>query len=375
MVEENKVKKVEDKKEQGAEISKEDIIKEYMLDNESYPTWKDKKQKDMDEDEKNEYKKYRGRIKKVRDAEKKIEQEETITDTKITKEEQEGFYDVEEENVSEEDMTKLLTSTIEDMERDMLPDDQKSELDKLDKENKFIEDYIKHHEIDTQEKLNYVIEHDEKFRLFLDKTDRLSSLYTGRHLKEIESEKEKVLEQLKEDAKKDKGNKIVKRWERGKKKKKKQSNIFNESKKDLDLTPYKNKKLESQGSILTMYLRKNGLAQLRYVRMDEVGQIKVEGYVYHERDAVYRFGKKNDPLLIIMEGALVPINKETLKENLGCTTAEAQKLVIKGIEQAEVVKSSGLDENAKKPFTPNKWLVGAGIAVIIGIYAFMGGFS
>ncbi|GAG26581.1 unnamed protein product, partial [marine sediment metagenome] len=260
---------------------------------------------------------------------------ETITNTE---EEQEGFYEVVEDNVSEEDMTKLLASTISDMERAKLPEDQRAELEKIDKENIFIEDYIKHHKIDTQVKLNYIIEHDEKFRIFLKKTSRLDSLYTGRHLDEIESEKEKVVEQLKKEAKKDKSGRIAKKW-KNKKKKKKHSNVFNDSKKDMDLTAYKNKKLEAQGSILALYLRKNGQGQFRYVKMDEVGQIKVDGYVYHERDAFYRMGKKNDPLLILMEGALVPINKETLKENLGCETAEAQRLVIKGIEQAEVVKA------------------------------------
>ena len=167
------------------------------------------------------------------------------------------------------------------------------------------------------------------------------------------------------------GGKIIKKF----KKKKISPNNFKESKKDLDLTPYKNKKLEKKGMILCIYLRKNGLAELRYVQMDEVGQIKVDGYVYHERDATYRFGKKNDPVLIIMEGSLVPISKEILKENLGSDSAEAQKLIIKGIEQAEVVKSGDPNDKLKNPLKMPKWAIGIGIAVIIGIYAFMGGFS
>jgi len=377
MVIDTKVKKVEDENSFKPEISKEDIIEEYVKDNGSDPTWKDKKQKEMGNNEKNEYKKYRKRVEKHTSKEDKVvsvekkTQEEVAKKTPKEKKHQEEFYNKDENKVSEDEKLELLISTGTKSRKDMLTDEQKMELEKVEKENRFIEGYLKHHEIDTQEKLNYVVEHDEKFRIFLEKTDRLSSIYTGKHLVDIESEKERVIEQCREDAKKDKRHKIAKKFS----KKKKRSNVFKESKKDLDLTPYKNKKLENQGSILTMYLRKNGLAQLRYVKMDEVGQIKVEGYVYHERDAVYRFGKKNDPLLIIMEGALVPINKETLKENLGCETAEAQKLVIKGIEQAEVVKSGGLDENAKKPFAPPKWMIIVGIAIAIGIYMFMGGSS
>lgn len=400
MVIDDKVKKVEDNSFKP-EISKDDIVVEYLSENETEPTWKDKKQKDMDEEEKKEYKKYRERVnKKIKNVEEVEEVKEEIQEpvkeevkekqpqtstkkattkkatTKKGKEKQKGFYDDNKElSIVEpsitEDEVKTIISTGAEAREAMLTDEQKEELSKMDKEDKFIAGYIKHHNIEKQEEFNYAIEHDEKFRVFLKKTGRLGSLYTGKHLNEIESEKEKIIEQYKQDAQKDKKGKVAKKF----KKFKKQSNVFGEAKKDLDLTPYKNKKLESQGSILTMYLRKNGLAQLRYVKMDEVGQIKVEGYVYHERDAVYRFGKKNDPLLIIMEGALVPINKETLKENLGCETAEAQKLVIKGIEQAEVVKSSGIDENAKKPFAPPKWLIIGGIAVAIGIYMFMGGSS
>lgn len=417
------MKNVEDEENFKANISKEDIIEEYIQSEGSVPTWKDKKQKDMDKDEKNEYQKYRKVFEKKNEeeeevipeevkseeqeketeevdepeteevseheeedvSEKKIDEHETMVVEeepekktkkkvnkkvkKVKKEHPKEFYEKSENNVSQEEKTRLLISTGTKARRDMLTDEQKAELDKAEKENKFIEDYCEHHKIDTQDKLNYAIEHDEKFKLFLDKTNKLGSLYTGNHLEDIEKEKKMVIEQLEKDAEKDKKRKISKKFG----KKKKLSNVFEKSKKELDLTPYKNKKLESQGSILTMYLRKNGLAQLRYVKMDEVGQIKVDGYVYHERDAVYRFGKKNDPVLIIMEGALVPINKETLKEHLGCEAAEAQKLIIKGIEQAEVVKSSGIDENANKPFAPPKWMVIAGIAIAIGLYVFLGG--
>ncbi len=352
---------MKDKNNFKASIPKEDIIKEYFNENNSDPSWKDKKQKEMETSEKNEYKKYRKRCEK-----------KTKKETK--KEDQEGYLWKDENNVTDEDILKLEVHSINKINKRILedmPEEERLQLEKNNKEEEFIESYIKHHSIKKQEELNYAIEHDEKFRIFLEKTNRLDSLYNGKHLKNIEKEKQKIIEELKKDAKKDKRKRIAKKF----KKTKINSNKFEESKKEFDLTPYKNKKIEAQGSILALYLRKNSLAELRYVRMDEVGQIKVDGYVYHERDAVYRFGKKNVPVLIIMEGALVPINKEMLKENLGCESAEAQKLIIKGIEQAEVVKSSGLDDNAKKAFTPPKWIVIVGIAIAIAIYVFMGGFN
>jgi len=280
-----------------------------------------------------------------------------------------NYYDTENKWPDEEKYN-LVSNTAQKSVESLLTPEQKGVLEKQKTQDEFIEDYLRHHNIKTQSHLNYAIEHDEKFKIFLEKTDRLKSLYNGKQLNEMKLLKEKVDKELEKDAKKDKGKKIFNKF-----KTTKQSNKFEDSTKDLDLTPYRNKKLEKQGYILCIYLRKNALAEMRYVKMDEVGQIKVDGYVYHERDATYRFGKKNDPVLTIIEGALVPLNKETLRENLGFESAEAQRLIIKGIEQAEVVKAGGLEDKLKTPMNVPKWAIGIGIAVIIGVYAYMGGFS
>ena len=377
-------------------ISKEDVIELYKLNNGEEPSWADKPFSQMAKEERNEYQKFRKQIEKERKnkineekpstpenegaaLQNEGEEEAVIgyenTDEKTFEEYAtvdpvpEGYY-TEEGEMSDEEKLNLVSHTTRKAAEDLLTPEQKEVLEKQREQDEIISKYIEHHQIKDQAHLNYAIEHDEKFRLYLEKTGRLKELYSGKHLKEIREELEKVKKELEEEAKKDKGKKTAKKFE-----KKTSSNNFKDAVKSLDLTPYRNKKLESQGFILCMYLRKNGLMDLRYVKMDEVGQIKVDGYVYHERDATYRFGKKNDPVLVIMEGALVPLNKETLKENLGFKSAEAQKLIIKGIEQAEVVKAAGIDENAKKPFTPPKWLIIIGIAVVIGIYAYMGGFS
>lgn len=357
MVKDDRVKKIEGDKGFTAEISKDDIVKEYIKNNESDPTWKDKKHKDMNKEEKNEYTKYRAKL-KLKDEDLKPE------------EFPEDYYD-KVGTISEDDSAALIASTYNKARISMMDKGEIEKIEKDKKERNFISDYLAHHKIEDQEKLNYVIEHDEKFRTFLENTNRINSLYTGKHLESIKKEEKRVVEDLKVMAKKDKKRKVWKKW----KDKKRPSTTFEDSIKDLDLTPYRNKKMEAQGNVLTMYLQKNGLASLRYVKMDEVGQIKIDGYVYHERNAVWRFGKKNDPLLLIMEGSLVPINKETMKDNLGMETAEAQKLMIKGIEHAEVVKSGNLDDSANKVKGPGKWAIGIGIAVIIGVYVFMGGFG
>lgn len=359
-------------KKEDDKISKEDTIRRYELDYGCPPDWAEKKFKEMSTEEMSEYAKYRKLI--IREK-KKLKKGEQPKPQPIVEEPVEENYYSKENKWPNEEKLKLVSYTAKKSEESMLSPEEKEKLDTQRKEEEFLQNYFKNHQIQTQENLNYAIEHDEKFRVFLEKTNRIKDLYKGRHLEEIQRKKEEIEKELIEEAKKDKGKKIIKKFKKLKPESKANSNEFKDSKKDLDLSAYRNKKMEAMGFILCLYLRKNGRGELRYVRMDEVGQIKVDGYVYHERDATYRFGKKNDPVLVIMEGALVPINKETLKEHLGFESAEAQKLVIKGIEQAEVVKASGVDENAKKPFTPSKWLIGLVIAAIIGIYAYMGGFS
>jgi len=366
-------------------ITKEDCINKYKEENGTDPTWTNKLFKEMTPEEINEYSRLRKKVERQRKGIKEkqtpnnqkkqpFQKQNAIENVDILDDPPEGYYS-KEKKWSNEEKLALVQYTAKEAGESALTPEEKAALDRQRKQDTFISEYIKNHKIRDQEHMNYVVEHDERFRLFLEKSGRLKEIYTGRHLEEIQRRKQEVEEELVKEAKNDKGNKILKKFNKITFDPKKLSNEFKDSKKELDLTPYRNKKLEAQGYILCMYLRKNGLMELRYVKMDEVGQIKVDGYVYHERDATYRFGKKNDPVLVIIEGSLVPINKETLKENLGFESAEAQKLVIKGIEQAEVVKAGGIEEHGKKPFTPNKWIIAVVIIVIIGVYAFLGGFK
>lgn len=346
-------------------ITKEDIIERYKEEHNKVPLWSNKKIKEMSKSEILEYNNYRNIIKRERRIKNK---DLKGSSPKKQSDLPDDFYDTSK-RMSSEEIYKLVGYTTKKTVNDIFTPEERQQIEKKQSEDKLIQDYFEYHKIDNQEKLNYVIEHDEKFKLYLEKIGRLEDLYKGSHLKKINEELNKVNEELKQEAKKDKKKKIFKKFE-----KKKQSNTFEDATKELDLTPYKNKKLEKQGQMLCIYLRKNGLADMRYVKMDEVGQIKVDGYVYHERDANYRFGKKNDPVLLIIEGSLVPIHRDLLKEYLGTDSAEAQKLIIKGIEQAEIVKASGVDEQ-KKGFTPPKWAIILAIAIAVGVYAYFGGFK
>lgn len=375
---ENNIKKqgekLEDKKD--INISKGDLIKKIVDVTGQEPIWSNKKFKEMSLEEQNEYKKYRKQIEKsqpnktgvlaspITDSELNVKIKDENTPDTVPHEDKITGNTQDKARLTEEELFAPILYTTKKVMQDLPTPEEEKLKEKEMQQNKLIQDYITHHNIKSKEALNFAIEHDDKFRKYLEKLGRFKELYTGSHLKTVEEDKERFNEEYKDSKKKKK-----------KKKLKKETNKFEDSRKLLDLEKFRNKKLEKQGNILCFYLRKNGIADPRYVRMDEVGQIKVGGYTYHERDATYRMGKKNDPVLLLMEGALVPLTKETLKEHLGFETAEAQKLVIKGIEQAEVVKMGGLEDHLKKSFAPPKWLIGLGIAIIIGIYAFMGGFS
>ena len=365
------LKKQGESMKESKKFSKEDVVKEYLEDKGTEPSWTNKKFKEMSQDELNEYKKYQKRLKRKAKKQKKELIEKEIPKTVKKDLEKEGV----KEEMSDEEKYKLVKYTadkIREEESGVTPK-EKEEKEKIERENKLIGDYIKKYRISTTEGLNYAIEHDPKFKTFLEKIGRLKQLYSGSYLKELQRERENFNKEIEEEAQKDKKGKEKKRFYRKTKNKKLETNRFEDSKKVFDIEPYRNKKHEKKGYILCIYLRKNGIAEPRYVKMDEVGQIKVDGYVYHERDATYRIGKKNDPVLFIMEGALVPLSKETFKEQLAFDYAEAQKLIIKGIEQAEVVKAGGLEDKVNNPLKLPKWAVGVGIAVIIGLYAFFGG--
>lgn len=337
-------------------VTQKEITDKYKKDNGKLPSWANKKWREMKREERVEYAKYRARL---------------LKKAVNPKDKMQGYYEEVGQQVSTSDLMKMVTYT-------SLDDERKNELrndyiNKIEEENRKaivnneIVEYCEKYNIDNQEKLNYAIEHDVNFKTFLEDNKLLEAYYTGKVLGEMEEEREKFNEQIKNSIKKKKEKKKI----LPKKDKNKTSNIFEKAKLDNSFENIRNKKLEEKGCIKVLYLRRNGRAELRYVKVDEIGQIKIDGYVYHERDAPYRFGKKNEPLLVILEGSLIPIHREILKENLGTDSAEAQKLIIKSIEETELVKVNDSLSSSKERKAPNKWAIIIGIGIIVALYLFL----
>lgn len=339
-------------------VTQKEIEERYYKDNNSYPTWLDKKWREMTGEERTEYSKYRARILKI---------------APNPKDKMPGYYSEVEQKVPTDDLMRLVRYQV--LDEDIQESLREQFLKEVEENNKKeliaikVKEYCEKYNIDNQEKLNYAIEHDISLSDFLKENNVIDIYYTGKELKELEEKRKEFDDKIKKEI--EKKQKPFNRIKKVKEKKNKTSNIFEKAKIDNDFEIVKNKKLEDKGHIKCLYLRKNGRAELRYVKMDEVGQIKIDSYVYHERDAPYRYGKKNEPLLIIIEGSLIPIHKEILKENLGTESAEAQRLVIKGIEEAEVVKLNESLNDDKLKKAPNKWAIIIGIGIVVALYLFL----
>lgn len=342
-------------------VTQKEIEERYYKDNNSYPTWLNKKWREMTGEERTEYSKYRARILKI---------------APNPKDKMPGYYSEVEQKVPTDDLMRLVRYQV--LDEDIQESLREQFLKEVEENNKKeliaikIKEYCEKYNIDNQDKLNYAIEHDISLSDFLKENNVIDVYYTGRELKELEEKRKEFDDKVKKEVeKKPKWFNKSKKVKVKKNDKNKTSNIFEKAKIDNDFETVKNKKLEDKGYIKCLYLRKNGRAELRYVKMDEVGQIKIDSYVYHEKDAPYRYGKKNEPLLIIIEGSLIPIHKEILKENLGTESAEAQRLVIKGIEEAEVVKLNESLNDDKLKKAPNKWAILIGIGIVVALYLFL----
>lgn len=105
--------------------------------------------------------------------------------------------------------------------------------------------------------------------------------------------------------------------------------------------PYKVKEEKSKisnGEICVMYLRENGVGDFMYVR-PENGMFLLQGNYYHQHEAcVHSMGPKRIPLAIIPEWSMTPLSRRDFSKLMGEDAQLAQKLIIKSIEHAEIVK-------------------------------------
>ena len=134
-----------------------------------------------------------------------------------------------------------------------------------------------------------------------------------------------------------------------------------------------NKKI-SQGEIAVLFMRESGLYELKYVR-PENGMFIVQGRYYHIVGSCNGIvGKKRIPLAVIPEWSFIPLSKKEYEVKLGSKYQEAQSLIIKSLENAEIVK---INQDVAPKHNPNsKLIVGIIIAAIVGLYVlnkFFGG--
>jgi len=146
---------------------------------------------------------------------------------------------------------------------------------------------------------------------------------------------------------------------------------------DLSKREYKikeNNKKINKGEVAILFLRESGIAELKYVR-PENDMFIINGNYYHTKGTcIYNIGKKRIPLAVIPEWSFVPLSRKNYEEKLGSKYQEAQRLIIKSMENAEIVKINQEDPNKKKK-ADTKTIVILVIIAIVGLYFLQKGFG
>ena len=129
-----------------------------------------------------------------------------------------------------------------------------------------------------------------------------------------------------------------------------------------------NKKKISDGEVAVLYLTSSGIGQLKYVK-PENGMYIVEGRYYHVIGSCnYSLGKKRIPLAVIPEWSFVPLSKKDFEVKMGAKYQDAQGLIIKSLENAEIVK---INQDLMPKKAPNaKLIIWIIIAAVVGLFIF-----
>lgn len=143
-----------------------------------------------------------------------------------------------------------------------------------------------------------------------------------------------------------------------------ESAIFDLSKKDYKIK--EDRKKIKEGQVCVLYLLESGIADIKYVKPDN-GMFIVDGMYYHMVDACnYSIGPKRIPLAVIPEWSFSPVSRKNYWHKLGGVFQAAQKLIIKSLESAEIVKIRQEGEPAKK--ADGKLIIVIVIAAVVGLY-------
>lgn len=143
-----------------------------------------------------------------------------------------------------------------------------------------------------------------------------------------------------------------------------ESQIFDLSKKEYKIK--EDIKKISNAEVVVLYLRDSGIGEFKYVKPNN-GMFIVEGRYYHiNHSCIYNIGKKRIPLAVIPEWSFIPLSKKEYEIILGAKYQDAQMLIIKSLENAEVVKINQ-DVTPTKKGDPKLigWIL---VAAVVGVY-------
>lgn len=144
----------------------------------------------------------------------------------------------------------------------------------------------------------------------------------------------------------------------------KKESVFEYARRDFKIQ--ENNKKIMNGEVAVLLLREGGVGDLKYVRPDN-GMFIVQGHYYHIIDScIFNIGKKRIPLAVIPEWSFIPLSKKDFGARMGEQEQSAQKLIIKSLENAEIVKINS--EFAPKDKPNGKLIVWILIAGVVGIY-------
>ena len=118
-----------------------------------------------------------------------------------------------------------------------------------------------------------------------------------------------------------------------------------------------------KNKVAIIYLSNDGEIKPIYKEVKD-GLFKINGKTYHETDCYHTYGRKRMPAVVIPEWGLIPISRENYAKNFAADAQEAQQLIIKAVENAEIVR---LQEQQGKKIDP-KLVLGIIAIAIVGIY-------
>lgn len=128
---------------------------------------------------------------------------------------------------------------------------------------------------------------------------------------------------------------------------------------------FKSIKKSKKGKVAIIFLGNDGSISTIFKEPKD-GMFSVAGRKYHETDCYFTYGPKRIPVVVIAEWGLVPISRENYAKFFASDAQEAQQLIIKAVENAEIVRLEG---GEKKKLNPTI-IIGVIVLAVVGFYLY-----